>query len=80
MIQTDKLLQTVSFTIMPWEMIKKKLADILPENSMSLWISPLECQTSSEQVLELLAPDRFFAHGSKRIFSRRSEVVWMTWA
>jgi chromosomal replication initiator protein len=53
---------------MPWEMIKEKLADILPENSMSLWIAPLECQTSSEQLLELLAPDRFFCSWVKENF------------
>jgi len=45
---------------MPWEMIKEKLAEILPENTMSLWIAPLECRHSSDQLLEMVAPDRFF--------------------
>lgn len=45
---------------MPWEMIKEKLAILLSETTMSLWIAPLECREASEHQLVLEAPDRFF--------------------
>ncbi|MFN2367327.1 MAG: chromosomal replication initiator protein DnaA [Desulfurivibrionaceae bacterium] len=41
-------------------MIKKNLAAVLPESTMSLWIQPLRVRQVSEGLLELVAPDRFF--------------------
>jgi len=53
---------------MPWESIKEHLRVLLPENTMSLWIAPLECRHDSEELVELIAPDRFFCSWVKENF------------
>ncbi|MEN8135433.1 MAG: chromosomal replication initiator protein DnaA [Thermodesulfobacteriota bacterium] len=53
---------------MPWEMIKENLAAVLPENTLSLWIHPLEFRKASDQLFELVAPDRFFCSWVKENF------------
>lgn len=53
---------------MPWEKIKENLAAVLPESTLSLWIHPLEFRKASEQLFELVAPDRFFCSWVKENF------------
>lgn len=53
---------------MPWKTIKEKLAEVLPENIVSLWLNPLECRQASDLLLELDAPDRFFCSWVKENF------------
>jgi chromosomal replication initiator protein len=45
---------------MLWETVRESLQETLPESEYTLWIKPLSCQRSDEQVIELAGPDRFF--------------------
>ena len=58
----------VNLFIMPWEMIKENLAAVLPESTMNLWIHPLVFRKESDQLFELVAPDRFFCSWVKENF------------
>lgn len=53
---------------MPWEMIKESLSAVLPESTLSLWISPLKFHKTSDRLFELVAPDRFFCSWVKENF------------
>ncbi len=46
---------------MPWEIIKERLRALLPPQTIDLWVCPLQCRQDSEEIIELVAPDRFFS-------------------
>jgi len=46
---------------MPWEIIKERLRSLVPSHTADLWIAPLRCHQDSEEIIELVAPDRFFS-------------------
>jgi chromosomal replication initiator protein len=46
---------------MPWELIEERLRTMVPDNTADLWIAPLHCRQDTEEVIELVAPDRFFS-------------------
>ncbi|NOQ47021.1 MAG: chromosomal replication initiator protein DnaA [Desulfobulbaceae bacterium] len=43
-----------------WDTIRNSLRQSLPESEFGLWIKPIACQHSDDQILELTGPDRFF--------------------
>ncbi|MFP3983599.1 MAG: chromosomal replication initiator protein DnaA [Desulfurivibrionaceae bacterium] len=45
---------------MLWQQIKEILTQKIPENTYSLWISPLEGQENDEGHLKITGPDQFF--------------------
>jgi len=46
---------------MSWELIKERLRTMVPDNTVDLWVSPLSCRQESEEIIDLVAPDRFFS-------------------
>jgi chromosomal replication initiator protein len=46
---------------MSWELIKERLRTMVPDNTVDLWISPLSCRQENEEIIDLVAPDRFFS-------------------
>lgn len=45
---------------MRWENIKERLQDKMPATAHKLWIEPITCSKSDDDVLELICPDKFF--------------------
>lgn len=46
---------------MSWEIVKERLRSLVPAHTADLWIGPLLCQQDSAEIIELVAPDRFFS-------------------
>ncbi len=46
---------------MSWELIKEQLRTMVPDNTVDLWVSPLSCRQETAEIIELVAPDRFFS-------------------
>jgi len=46
---------------MPWEIIKERLRSMVPSHTVDLWIGPLRCRQDTAEMIELVAPDRFFS-------------------
>lgn len=46
---------------MPWEIIKERLRSLLPPATVDLWVGPLQCNQDSDEIIELVVPDRFFS-------------------
>ncbi|NTV12848.1 MAG: chromosomal replication initiator protein DnaA [Desulfobulbaceae bacterium] len=46
---------------MSWKIVKERLRSLVPSHTADLWITPLRCKQDTDEIIELMAPDRFFS-------------------